>query len=333
MIRGMELSIFLSVAVFLHLSIFVVRDVDTGGDAGGSGGEAFVTLAGSAPQIEQVMALWEHRPETHATLPQELETPNLKTPDAASAPAFELDTAPQVNIQIAAMPVPEQPRPDVPSFLPAPTPPMSEPIQEVAPEIAIRDQPTDTRPVVSKSTLRPKSRPQTADLAQPEQAPPPMAAPEPAPPPPPKTASNPAPKPAPDKKKATQTTRASAGAASQTAAGTGGTSHAGTSGGSQSLGKKQKQKLISVWASKIRSRIERNKRSPKGARTSGTVHLRIRVSRSGQLVSAKISKSSGVPALDKAALTAVKNAGRFAKAPSKLTDQNYGFKFSLKFKR
>ena len=80
-------------------------------------------------------------------------------------------------------------------------------------------------------------------------------------------------------------------------------------------------------------RESRNKRLPKGVKGKGTTHLRIRVSPTGQLVSAQITKSSGVAAFDQAALSAVKRSGRFAKAPKGLTKASYSFRFSIKFKR
>lgn len=148
---------------------------------------------------------------------------------------------------------------------------------------------------------------------------------------------------APDQRKATekprQTRKGTAPARQQTAgqkaAGRGGGAQAGTTGKASAATrtKGNQARQISVWGARIRARIERNKRFPGGTRGSGEVRLRVRVAPSGQLVGAQVIRSSGNAAFDGAAMRAVRQAGRFSRAPSELTDASYSFTFSMRFGR
>lgn len=136
-----------------------------------------------------------------------------------------------------------------------------------------------------------------------------------------------------------QTRKATAPARRQTAgqkaAGRGGGAQAGTTGKASAATRTRgdQARQVSVWGARIRARIERNKRFPRGTRGSGEVRLRVRVAPSGQLVGAQVIRSSGNPAFDNAALRAVRQAGRFSRAPSELTDASYSFTFSMRFGR
>lgn len=123
--------------------------------------------------------------------------------------------------------------------------------------------------------------------------------------------------------------------AMQTAAGAGRTSQAGRVGPAvvKTLSTGRQAKLVSVWGAKLRSRIERKKRYPRDARGSGVVRLRIHVARSGQLLSSRVVKSSGVAAFDAAALAAIARAAPFPPAPKQLTDGSYTFALSMRFDR
>lgn len=91
--------------------------------------------------------------------------------------------------------------------------------------------------------------------------------------------------------------------------------------------------LQKVWGVKIRRRIDRFKRYPRGVRKSGRVIVSITIGRSGTLISCKLHRSSGASRLDKAALQAVNNAGSFPKAPNELTAKSYKFSLPIDFKR
>ena len=71
----------------------------------------------------------------------------------------------------------------------------------------------------------------------------------------------------------------------------------------------------------VRLRIERHKRYPDAAKVrqiEGSVTIYFVITPEGDITSAEIVKTSGNSALDKAALTAVKNAAPFPKAPASL---------------
>lgn len=130
--------------------------------------------------------------------------------------------------------------------------------------------------------------------------------------------------------------RQSEARAASKAAGAGGAAHAGRGGKDQvskaSAGKAKN--ALSQWGAAIRSKIDRRKSYPSAAGgASGTVRLALTVSRSGALLGATVAGSSGVAALDKAALAAVRKAGKFPSAPQALDKASYSFTLALRFQR
>ncbi|UWQ28144.1 energy transducer TonB [Leisingera sp. M523] len=153
-----------------------------------------------------------------------------------------------------------------------------------------------------------------------------------APPSPPKPQK---PEPKPEPQQARKSEQASAGQAEQRAAGSGGGAQAGQSGGAQvaTAESGRRAKLRSIWGAKIRARVERRKRYPAGASGQGQVVVRLTVSRSGQLLSHRIARSSGVAAFDQAALQAVARAGKFPAAPKKLQINQISFNLPMSFSK
>jgi len=100
--------------------------------------------------------------------------------------------------------------------------------------------------------------------------------------------------------------------------GAGGTGAAGPS-------PQQKASLMSQWGGQIRSCISRRASAPRGVREGGRVELNLSVSRSGTIQGVGIAGSSGISALDEAAVRAAQRAGRCPRAPAELTDATYGF--------
>jgi protein TonB len=152
--------------------------------------------------------------------------------------------------------------------------------------------------------------------------------------PPPKPASKPKAEkptqPSPPKKQPAQA--ASAPSKAATAAGTGGKSNAGNrqTSSNSNLSKSEKQTLVSAWGASIRAKIDRAKRRPRGGQT-GAVTVVVSVAHNGALVNVGVSRSSGHPALDAAAVAAVKRARRFSKAPKQLAKTNYTFRLKIQF--
>ena len=66
---------------------------------------------------------------------------------------------------------------------------------------------------------------------------------------------------------------------------------------------------------------------------SGTVTVRLTVTRAGALASLSIAASSGNAVLDEAAIKAVRNAGRFPAAPKGLPQDSYSFTLPMRFER
>lgn len=122
----------------------------------------------------------------------------------------------------------------------------------------------------------------------------------------------------------------------QAAQGAGGGAQAGERGTAQTatLSKSKVEDLKAGWGASIRSRIERKKRYPADAGgKAGRVTIRLTVARSGSLINAAVTQSSGNAALDAAALTAVQGAGKFPAAPKGLTNESYSFSLAMTFKR
>jgi protein TonB len=152
--------------------------------------------------------------------------------------------------------------------------------------------------------------------------------------PPPKPVSKPKvgkpTQPSPPKKQPAQA--ASTPSKAATAAGTGGKSNAGIrqTSSNSNLSKSEQQTLVAAWGASIRAKIDRAKRRPRGGQT-GAVTVVVSVAHNGALVNVGVSRSSGQPALDAAAVAAVKRARRFSKAPKQLAKTNYTFRLKIQF--
>ncbi|MFM2357159.1 MAG: hypothetical protein RLZZ528_2895 [Pseudomonadota bacterium] len=109
----------------------------------------------------------------------------------------------------------------------------------------------------------------------------------------------------------------------------------GGQGKAQGAGKAEAS-LMSDWGGRIRSKIDRAKTYPRPERSAGvtgTVTLKLTVARSGQVVGVAVAKGSGSAALDAAAVSAVKRAGRLPKAPAGLDQDSYSFSLPVAFTR
>lgn len=224
--------------------------------------------------------------------------------EAAGAGGADLVTLAASSASVSAL-VAEWERP--PEVAPAPDTPDLTPAEDTPVTIAAPD-------------TRPQMKPPTAPLAVAQPMAPPKPS-EPAKPQPPKAAPRPA--------------KPSVAAQKQVAKGQGGAQASGTKGAAQAgTSKAQAKAHWAEWGAQIRSRIERKKRYPTGAGgAQGKVTVQLRVARSGALQSVGVARSSGSAALDRAAVQAVKAAGKFPSAPTALTDAAYTFNLSISFKR
>ena len=135
--------------------------------------------------------------------------------------------------------------------------------------------------------------------------------------------------------KATKAQTASARRKEQKSAGTGGSAFAGQGKAKVTTGVSNKQlaDMKQVWGAKIRRRIERSKKYPRGTRKNGKVLIKLTIGQAGNLITYSLRKSSGTPKLDTAALQAISNVQKFPIAPKSLTGGSYVFTVPIYFKR
>ncbi len=275
--HGLEICIFGIIAIALHVLVFV-QAPQSGVQAGGSGGDALVSIQAAAPTVVEVVKSWERSPTVTPDVQNELVSPEAVPPEVPTVPQIEFPPAPHAEMHMAIT-QPDSFR-DV-DITPPPPPAPPEPVAEAA---------SDTRP-------KPRPAQQQAE-------------------------------------EGVKAKQASAGRQKEVAAGSGGSSQAGLGNAEVTTGDPDKMaKLQAVWGAKIRARIERNKRYPRGARANGNVTIELRVSRDGKLVSYRLKRSSGSAELDDAAMGAVARAKRFPKAPKGLSGNNYTFAVAIKLQK
>jgi len=321
MIRGLEFTGFLALAAAVHAGVWTAAPGGHSG-AGGSGGTESVTLEASSAQMAALVEAWQRPVEMMQQAAQPAQpihpdaTPVALRRDTAQrsspAPATPPMSAPDPDLpQVEAAPVP-LPAPDLSDRAPAPQPPESGP-DDVRP--ASRAQRAPARPEVTARLGTPAT---TDPLPQTDTAPVlprtrPVARPE-----------RPAPKPA----------QASPARPKEVARGDGGQKAGGTAKAAPAatLDPATRTSLMAQWGGGIRNRIERQKRYPRGTRSSGTVHLTLTVSGAGRLMAVRVRQSSGDRALDKAALKAVQGA-RLPAKPARLPGDSHSFNLPVAFRR
>lgn len=97
------------------------------------------------------------------------------------------------------------------------------------------------------------------------------------------------------------------------------------------------ERSVSVprWSNKLLEAIERNKRYPAEARgrgEEGTAHVAFTIDRMGQLIAARIEKSSGFAALDAEALDILKRASPFPKPPTEIATDRLPLTVPIRFR-
>lgn len=268
--RWLEVLVFVGVAAALHLAVFASRS-SSGITAGGSGGDALVSIKAAAPTVAEMVETWERPKATQSQLQPNLESPQAPVVDALTVPDLKVEQAPRPELTVALAKPPEQDNLDLDTA--PPPPPEPKPEKEVKPDVKPQKQPKET----------PKQKGRKADVT-------------------------------------------SAGAAKQVSAGSGGGSQAGVGSAKVTTGSPgKKAKLQAVWGAKIRARIQRNTRHPRGNKEKGTVVLTLSISRNGRLLSSTLKTSSGNPELDQAVLQAVSRTKKFPKAPKDLQGESFRF--------
>lgn len=86
------------------------------------------------------------------------------------------------------------------------------------------------------------------------------------------------------------------------------------------------------WGATVRKKVEARKFYPPGVdRVTGTVTVRLTISRTGHLAGVTVAQSSGNAALDQAAVKAVTSVGTFPAAPMGMTEASYTFTLPMKY--
>lgn len=350
-----EAAMFTGLALALHLGgLAAVASLGGGGiPAAGSGGREMITLEGGGPAARALAARWSAPPEA-GPAPAEPAMPAAEPaapigggvsasragqgdPVAAAASGAATGAlspslfAPPVAVDAAPRNIPRhvRARPDLAAETatlarPAglgdaagpPGPPDGRARHDRPPKLtaslAPAPEPRDGLPMVGAPASAPPAR---LDRGSPR----PVARPE----------SRPGPRPlreAPPAQPASQPSLTAAGAGGGAAAGAKAadvTTRAATDAG--------RTRLLAVWGGRIRADVERRKHYPRAAAgAEGTAVLRIAVAADGRLRAAALRRSAGHPALDDAALGAVRGA-RFPPAPEGLGPGPHEFTFQMTF--
>jgi protein TonB len=305
--RLLEPLVFLGLATAVHAGVWIGFGGGGGAPAGGGAGSgaALVLEAASAETVAMVRR-WQAPPEIAAGLVMPA------APALAEAPALLVPPAPEAPVPAPAVPRLEAPGarvladvpPSADAFASAPpvaeaSPPTPSPPDPGAPvPPALAEEPPDAEAVASApppDAVRPRPRPEPQALRPPEAAAPPAPAQ-----PPRSSAATPGP--------------GGGGQAGQTAPG-------------------RLRAAEAEWGATILARIARQQRYPAGEHGSGTARVALTVGRDGRLRDVRLAASSGSPALDRAALEAVRRAGRFPAAPAELDKGSYVFAVPMTFRR
>ncbi|WP_144432574.1 energy transducer TonB family protein [Shimia marina] len=87
-----------------------------------------------------------------------------------------------------------------------------------------------------------------------------------------------------------------------------------------------------LWGAAVRQMVERNKRYPAKARgQTGRVRVQITLAANGRLRRVVVVTSSGVRALDRAAIAAVRHSKRYPKAPEGFGRAQHSFNLTISF--
>lgn len=255
--------------------------------------------------------------------------PTLQSPSAPDAPDMPAQTAPRAGLATPSIQTPRPPRITAPQMEADPVEPPEPEVAASAPSAAPTPQKKPKPPPQAIAKAAPAKQKAPAKPKAPAKAEAPAK---------PKAAQKP--KPATKKPPKAVAADATGGASDEAApaaraSGAGGGAEAGgghaqrnTEGDSVKIAN-----LVQLWGGKIRRGVEKKKRSPRTLRRAGATQIAMTIARSGALVAASISQSSGQSKLDIAAMKAVKAAAPYAPAPAELGGDSYNFVLKIRFER
>lgn len=303
-------------------------------DGQGNAGEDTLTLATGSEALAALAQEWDRPP--NVSQPTAMAPPTL--PDMT--PQISADTAVQ-SLSRPSLPVPQSDAP--PQVVLTPAPALATPSANVAiaPSLPGFQAPADTSPTLpGQDTPRPGSTAPSLSVASVATIPQPDTRPhfEGATALATDTSPRPATRPndlapAPVVQPQSAAPRPQTSAPDRTAAGSGGATTQGAAPTPQpapqaTVSAAQIQSAMAQWGGQIQSRIASRRPSVNG---TGRATVQLRVGRNGQLQGLGLARSSGNPAVDQAALDAVRRAGRFPRAPAALTDAAYTFSLPVTF--
>ena len=283
-----------------HVAAFalVAPRLSSGATGAGDAGTQLTSISAAPGDLSALIEAWDS-PPVASPIADNLAMPSL---DAAAGPILPAD-APKPRIAPPLAPAPVAPMQDTAMIAPGLPEPPPIPREQLTPPPPkpVAKVPDPVKPP-AKATTKPKAKTKAVNK-------------------PGKSAAQAA---------------SQAASLGQKAAGKGKTQAAGSNGSATAATQSaaNTSSLRSSWGASIRARIEKRKRYPASAQgKGGKVTLRFTVSRSGALLDAGIAKGSGIPALDEAALKALRAAGAFPSAPKGLTEASYSFTLPITFSR
>lgn len=320
MMRWGEAVVFLALAATVHAGLWLAAPSLTGSSATGGPGQPQATLGAASPAQAALVRQWTRPPET-------AEAPVPGTPGEADAtPATPRPVPPSPRLA---------PAPGLPALAPAALPraDRTPPARPAPPRAEAPRAPT--RPQAPARTTRPApSGPETPEA--PTRSQPRLAAP--APEATPRADTAPPARPDPPRPAAREARDAQPASPPSAPAAGGGTARARAIGGESGTARTQSREtanapaLIAGWGAKIQRKVHRRVLTPRGVAGSGTVRIALTVGRDGALHGVRVTRSSGIAAFDRAAVDAVRRAGRFPAAPDGLTRARYDFALALNFR-
>lgn len=302
-----EAVAFTGMAVALHLGGLALATFPSGAsDATGAGGADLVTLRGADSTLAATIARWAQAPKAQEQGAVLARVPAVRV---AAAPIPSADAALPTAVAAPALELPDMEIPLLPRQAPPPPPPPPDValLRDVVAPALISEPPTvPAEDAASKHPTTPAPLAGTKPGDQPAKMPPAPA--------PPLAPVAPAPV--------------------LRAAGQGGGALAGISGqaAAPSLSTGNRNGLLAAWGARIRMAVERQKHYPRAAGgATGKAVVEIRVVSDGHVRQSFLRKSAGHPALDHAALAAVRAVGRFPAAPEGLDPGPHEFSFQMSF--
>ena len=290
-------AIFLSLGLHAALAAVVANGIAGGGDAGEADDVAVTVTLIEAPGEDGDDSAQEQTLPQHDAIPEEISDASAVTPSAIALPVPSFPDAPPVVALEASDIAALLPRLDMPAIAPAiPEPPQGESWADLPETVAVLPAP---RPDI-----------------------------KPAPAPPPPKAAGPA---RPEKKTQNATERRKtrkAGAGKATGRDT--TTRKGIRGKGAAPSRAQMRKAMASYGQRVNSHVARRK--PRGAGSRGTVGLSLRIARSGALLGASVSSSSGYPSLDKRALEAARGAAPYPRPPDDVPGRSLALRIRLSFR-